>query len=133
MAEERMATQWYRNLDNDPTYWAEHVKLDFAFSLDRLIRKSGLTRRDLASRLESSPAYVTKALRGDANLTIESMARLAFAAGGRVHVHIAEIDNAVRWFEVLSSSPSQEQPDPAGLAWAQCASRGGCNGLPLAA
>ncbi|MBA4386487.1 MAG: hypothetical protein C0404_00820 [Verrucomicrobia bacterium] len=38
-----------------------------------------ITRSELARRLNVSPAYITKVLRGHANLSLESLAKLAFA------------------------------------------------------
>ncbi len=38
-----------------------------------------VSRTELARRMDVSPAYVTKILRGHANLSLESLAKLAFA------------------------------------------------------
>jgi transcriptional regulator with XRE-family HTH domain len=92
---------WYRDLENDDEYWTESVKTDFAVSLHRLMQQQGINKSDLARRIGSSTAYMTKVLRGDSNLTIRSMVKLARAAGGDLHLHVAAHHCSVRWFEVV--------------------------------
>lgn len=48
-----------------------------------------ISRADLARRLQTSAAAVTMALRGDANLTIERMVRMARALDATVHIRVA--------------------------------------------
>lgn len=124
---------WQKSLDQDPQYWAEHTKLDFAYSLDRMLNQRGMTRTAMATALNSSPAYITKVMRGDANLTIETMAKLALAIGGRVHVHISDADNRVRWIESLAVKVQQQNVDPASKVWAICTREGKCHGIAIAA
>ena len=46
------------------------------------MQENKISRVELAKRLGSSPAYITKVLRGDINFTVETMVRLAKAVGG---------------------------------------------------
>jgi len=75
-------------------YWAEHLKIEFAEELGRLMERRGVTRAQLAERIGSSAAYITKALRGDTNFTIESMVKLVRALGGKLEVRIGMDDDA---------------------------------------
>jgi len=83
---------WYEGMrkefDNDPEYWAEGLKLDFAEEVGRLMEEQNVSRAELARRLGTSPAYVTKILRWTANLTLVSMSRIALALGSRVHLSL---------------------------------------------
>ncbi|MEO8418741.1 MAG: helix-turn-helix transcriptional regulator [Methylophilaceae bacterium] len=72
------------------TYWIERLKLDFALQLEKRRKTAGLSYADFAEKLGTSPAYVTKVFRGDANLTIESMVKLARAIGGKVDLRIVD-------------------------------------------
>ncbi len=131
---DKFAFDWHKSLSQDPEYWAEHIKLDFAYALDRMLRQRGMTRTAMASALDSSPAYITKVMRGDANLTIETMAKLALAVGGRVHVHISDADNRVRWIESLATRiQARKDVDRAGKVWADCTLQGKCHGNSAAA
>jgi transcriptional regulator with XRE-family HTH domain len=84
---------WYEaqraEFDNDPDYWAEGLKLDFAEEVGRLMEEQNVSRAELARRLGTSPAYVTKILRWTANLTLASMSKIALAFGSRVYLSLA--------------------------------------------
>jgi transcriptional regulator with XRE-family HTH domain len=83
---------WYEEMrkefDNDPEYWAEGLKLDFAEEVGRLMEEQNVSRAELARRLGTSPAYVTKILRWTANLTLTSMSKIALAFGSRVRLSL---------------------------------------------
>jgi transcriptional regulator with XRE-family HTH domain len=84
---------WYEEMtkefDNDPDYWAEGLKLDFAEEVGRLMEEQKVSRAELARRLGTSPAYITKILHWTANLTLTSMSKIALAFGSRVHLSLA--------------------------------------------
>jgi ribosome-binding protein aMBF1 (putative translation factor) len=69
-------------------YWVEALKLEFAILLDKNRKSAGLACTDLAKRINTSAAYITKVLRGESNLTIESMVKLAHAVDGHVRIEI---------------------------------------------
>ncbi|SFM04051.1 helix-turn-helix domain-containing protein [Rugamonas rubra] len=79
--------QWFDALPVDP---ADTVKLEFAVALDLAIRELGLSRKQVAELLKTSPAWVTKVLRGDVNLTIESMVKLCDAVGHQLQISIVK-------------------------------------------
>ncbi len=111
---------WYHQLGDDPEMIAEQAKIDFAVAIERLMGQIGISKSELAKRIDTSPAYVTKVLRGDTNLTIESMANLSHAVDGCLHIHVAPASASVRWFEVASQDSSLRTPQPAdqiAIAW----------------
>ena len=69
---------------NDDFYWIEKMKLDFAIELDRCRRDLNMTASEFAKELGVSRAYLSKLFRGDVNLTIKSMVKLARAVGARI-------------------------------------------------
>lgn len=92
---------WYRSIGPAE---AEELKLDFSVALERAMLNQGINKADLAKKAGVSAARITKALRGDSNLTIESMVKLAQSVGHTVHVHLARKDAQVRWIEVHTSA-----------------------------
>lgn len=85
---------WFAAL---PVDVAESIKLEFAVSIDKAIKDAKLTRKEIAERLKTSPAWVTKVLRGDINLTIDSMVKLSAAVGQSVEIRLikqAVVSNA---------------------------------------
>lgn len=92
---------WHQQIQNDDDYWSESVKIDFAVNLDRLMRRVGITKTTLAKKINSSQAYITKVLRGDSNLTIESMVKLTRAAEGSLHVSIVHQASTEQWMVAM--------------------------------
>ena len=76
--------EWFKNLESDDGF--ESLKLDFALELERAIEASGMSRTEIASALGVSSARVTNILRGDSNLTMNVMARLAHALGKKINI-----------------------------------------------
>lgn len=87
-------------------YWAERAILEFVIELSKLMETRKVSRAELARMLGTSPAYITKVLRGDANFTVDSMVRLSWALGARLHIHLAEEDVSVRWFDIAQQQKS---------------------------
>ena len=85
-------------------YYEEKLLLDVADRIIEEMDRSDISRVELAKRLGVSPAYITKILRGHANLTIESLAKIAFALGKKwecVMVDAKEKENM--YFQPLSN------------------------------
>ncbi len=72
-------------------YWAEGSILEFTEALWARMEEEKVSRAELARRLGTSKAYVTKVLGGNANFTLYSLAKLALAVGGKVRVSIEPI------------------------------------------
>lgn len=54
---------------------------DIALAIHYYLRKSGNTQKDLADKLGVSTAYVTKLMKGNENLTVETICKLQDALG----------------------------------------------------
>lgn len=97
------------------SYWIEKAKLDFSIALENRRRANGLSYKDVATKIGTSQPYVTKVFRGDANLTIETMVKLARATGGRLDLHIADA-NAPRASWDLRDIHQGHRPRPTGAS-----------------
>ncbi len=95
------------------SYWVEQLKLDFSISLEKRRKNAGLSYADLAKKIGTSPAYISKIFRGDANFTIESMVKLSRATGGKVDIKIIDdgmiVDPSI-WFAKVYHLPAANQP-----------------------
>jgi len=69
-----------------PEYWEEGAILDFTEALYGAMEEEGVTRAELARRLGTSQAYITRVLGGHANFTLKTMAKLALALGLQLEV-----------------------------------------------
>lgn len=72
-------------------YWMDSAKLDFAITIEARRRVINKSYADLARAMNTSNAYISKVFRGDANLTIESMAKLARAVGCSINIDLLPI------------------------------------------
>jgi transcriptional regulator with XRE-family HTH domain len=79
-----------KNAEQRDSYWVESAKLAFAVELHKRCRAAGITNAQLAKKLGTSAAYITKVFRGDTNFTIETMVKLARAAGAALDVKLVE-------------------------------------------
>lgn len=98
--DEKRFSQLFDEAQETDEYWAEQARLEFTEELARLLAQQNLTRSELANRLQTSRAYVTKILNGNANFTIETMSRIARALGARVTFYLAPIGKAISVSEV---------------------------------
>jgi transcriptional regulator with XRE-family HTH domain len=101
-------------------YAQEMAKLEFAADLHAFMERQGIKQKIVAKALNKSEAFVSKALCGNTNLTIDSMVALAFACDGKVHLKVADVNSSTRWFEVLESKTilSRRNLNRAAEAWA---------------
>lgn len=113
---------WLAEVERTPEYAAEHAKMDFAVALERRMARLGVSRSELARRLGTSAAAVTATLRGDANLTIDRMVRLAHALDARVHFHIAPTASSVHWAESFDGGRKEQLAHAA--TWAKSQKEG---------
>lgn len=98
-------------------YHVELAILQFTSDLYQLMKKRELNKAELARVLGTSPAYITKVFRGDANFTIESMVKLTSALNGQIHLHVAPREHEVRWLDVRVVAPRTHVS--ISTAWAQ--------------
>ncbi len=80
MSGETMRHLW-DEAERDPRFQKELAILEFTEELSRVMRAAGVTRTELAHRIGSSQAYVSRVLNGGANFTLGSMTKLASGLG----------------------------------------------------
>ncbi len=99
----------YRKMLNDARssvdYWVDGPITEFAEDIWRLMEEQKVSRAELARRLGTSRAYITKLLGGNANFTLHTMTKVAMALGSTIHVHVADQRAVTRWIDEL---PVQE-------------------------
>ncbi len=105
--------QLYAKLESTPAYQSEQLAVAFLAELNAFMQAHKLSNAELARRAGVSPAYITKVFRGPSNLSIETLTKLADAVGCKVHLHLANHDADVRWFDVFQQSRTyQREIDP---------------------
>lgn len=94
----------FEELQSDDSYWQESAKLDFAVDLHQLMDRKGITKAELARKLNTSPAYITKVLKGDTNFTISTMVSLVRAVEGTLHLRVCDASHKARFFSWAETS-----------------------------
>lgn len=107
-----MSTKSFRELFDEArqseTYWEERAVLDFTEDIYGRMQALGLTKSQLAERLGTSPAYVTKILGGGANFTLKTMVRLARALDASLDMHLTP---------AATERPATKRAGPMGARW----------------
>lgn len=109
--------------------WVDGPIVEFTEDLSRLMKEQNVSRAELAKRIGTSRAYVTKLLGGNANFTLATMVKLAFALDGAVHVHIANKRAVTRWSDEIPGEATAGKPPKEGRKRGQGARKSKRGGL----
>jgi transcriptional regulator with XRE-family HTH domain len=116
-----MKTQ-YEILTEDPEFRKllaiETLMLEATGVVAGLMAEQGVTKADLARRLNKSRAWITQLLSGKANMTIRTLAEVVHALGAEVNLHgqrPAPVRNRHYVLDQTPASPSSLRPEPAVL------------------
>jgi len=88
-------------------YWIHDALHEFTEGLYALMEQREVSKSELARRIDSSPAYVTKVMRGNTNFTLASMVRLVRALGGQLKVKVCADEDWAQWVHVRSQRPAR--------------------------
>lgn len=73
-------------------FWIEDATLQFIVRLNKLMEQRGMSKTDLANRLQVSQPYITRVLKGRDNLTVATMVKLARAVGANLQISLEEME-----------------------------------------
>ncbi len=93
--------QMFEEAEASADYWLAGPVTDFTDDLCRHMNEKEISRAELARRMGTSRAYITKLLGGNANFTLTTMVKLAMAVGGAVRVHISDQKAVTRWHDEI--------------------------------
>ena len=78
-------------------FWSQIAKRDFTEELLSWMSRRQVNQTRLAELAGVSPQFVTKLLRTNANVTIETMTKFAMALGCQVRIHLADQSATTLW------------------------------------
>ena len=82
-------------------YWLAGVMIEFTEMVCKFMEEQKMTRTDLAKKLDVSSAYITKLLRGNANVTLKTMVRLAKVFNKEIKIEFQNIEMASNKLSIL--------------------------------
>jgi transcriptional regulator with XRE-family HTH domain len=116
-------TELRSQITRSERYDQEVLRGEISDQIDRLMATQGMTKAELSRKLGTSPAYVTKILRGNANFTLDSLVQIGRALGCKyvpifVPVNIWKQIEAIQLSATatVQSGPSTEAYNPTGAA-----------------
>jgi transcriptional regulator with XRE-family HTH domain len=71
-----------------PQFILEGILIDITEQIVSLMEEKKMSRIKLAEKLKCSPAYITKLLRGDQNLTVKKLVEIALALGTELTISL---------------------------------------------
>ena len=89
---------------------AYHVQgpiLEFTEEVVLKMREQDVSKADLAKKLNTSAAYISKMLGGNNNFTLETMVKVAQALECDLRVHLQSQGTISQWFDLLDGGQSQ--------------------------
>jgi transcriptional regulator with XRE-family HTH domain len=66
------------------------LSIQFAKNIEHLRKQRGLKKKELAQKVGVSQAYITKVMQGEANYTLETMAKFAHALEADINLHMCD-------------------------------------------
>ncbi len=92
-------------LEEDFEYLTYSVNLDFTEQVIKILNKKGIRHinKFLAEKLNCSPAYVTKLLKGNPNLTIQKMVEIANILDHKVILELVPKEKSEKYTRVAQS------------------------------
>jgi transcriptional regulator with XRE-family HTH domain len=94
--------QFFDQAEKRSDYWEERAKLEFTKEVLLKMNKDGISRTELASRLEVRPGMVTRLLSGQNNFEVSTMVRIAMALNCRYRSHLEPLGAQTVWFDVFN-------------------------------
>src|SRR4030042_5390894 len=88
----------------------EGLILDVSQQLFEVMEKDGVTKAELAKRLDCSKAYVTKLLRGPSNRTLRKVAEVFHALGCVIKLKAVPAEEETDW-ECVKTHPARRPQD----------------------
>jgi transcriptional regulator with XRE-family HTH domain len=76
---ENLFVKLFQNSEKRPAFIAADTCLRIAIDIEAMMKKKNINNTQLAKLLDCSKPYITKVLKGDANLTINTLAKLSIA------------------------------------------------------
>jgi len=95
----------FKLAEDRPSYWEELGKLEFTEEMLARMKERGISKGQLAVRLQAKPAFITRLVSGHNNFTIETMVRVARALDCEFRCHLQPTGTKACWINVLKEAP----------------------------
>lgn len=87
-------------LEEDEEFLLEELRLSILEEVIAAMNKKDVDRAELARRLNTTRAFVTRVFNTSVNLTLRTVVKMSKALGVKVSVHLHEPAVQAHWFEI---------------------------------
>lgn len=94
------AAALFARLRSTATYQVEGLKVELAEQIYQAMQEQKISNAELARRLNTSRAYITKILQGDVNFTLETLGGIAHALDCEFNIELKPRVAKSHWTEV---------------------------------
>src|SRR5947207_1682796 len=84
-------------------YYVEGAILEFTEDIVSRMSAERITKSELAAKIKTKPAFITKLLSGQNNFTVETMVKLARALNSDLRIHLQPKGSISQWIDILES------------------------------
>lgn len=88
---ENIFDTFFETADTNPDYVAAGYCADIAKNIENIMEAKGINNTQLAEKLNCKKPYITKILSGEANLTLQSLAKISVALDSRFEIALKPI------------------------------------------
>ena len=96
MSLKKWFTDKLEEFESDPEFILEGLLLEINEIILESLEKKGLSKKEFAEELNVSPAYVTKLLNGNPNLTLKSLIKIATVLDAKLYIGFEDISNVFK-------------------------------------
>lgn len=104
-------------LRDDVEFLLEEQKIAILEEILTIMEKQNVSRADLARKLKTSRAYITKLFRTDVNFTLRSMVQIAHALNTRVSCHFHGREARTEWLDIYPQVASMKSVESTIWQW----------------
>jgi len=92
--------EFQKELKNSIDYLLEEQKVEILEEIISIMEKKNISRAELARRLGTSRAYITKIFRMNINFTLESLVKIAHSIGSKISINFHQPETKPIQFNV---------------------------------
>ncbi|HEY4272028.1 MAG TPA: helix-turn-helix transcriptional regulator [Candidatus Udaeobacter sp.] len=96
-------------------YRAEGASIEFTNAMVTRMREARVSRSELARMIKTTPAYISKILRGATNFSLDSMVKIANALNCELRLHLQPSGAKSQWLDVYTSKTLKMSFEPSGV------------------
>jgi len=101
----------YEEIKEDEEYLLEELRVCIIEEIIQSMESKGIDQAELARRLKTSRAYITKLFNTSINLTLASLVKISKALGTKISMHLHLPEARVFWYDVY------EKQEPATIGF----------------